>query len=95
MAVKCGIMTLIIVAILIIGYILIATGNVTNVNKAAVAMFMCTVGWVLYICYGSDFVMSQHPKEYSDFLAGAEPTSVAVKEYIAQDIFLKIGRAHV
>lgn len=94
MAVKCEIVTLIIVAILIIGYVLIATGNVTNVNKAAVAMFMGTVGWVLYICYGTDFVMSQHPREYTDFLAGAVPTSVAVKEYIAQNIFLKyVGKA--
>ena len=87
-------MTLIIVAILLIGYILIATETVTNVNKAAVAMFMCTVGWVLYICYGNDFVMSQHPQEYSNFLAGAVPTSVYVKQYIAQDIFLKyVGKA--
>ena len=54
-------MTLIIVAIIIIGYVLIATGNITNVNKAAVAMFVGTVGWVLYICFGTDFVMSQHP----------------------------------
>jgi Na+/H+ antiporter NhaD/arsenite permease-like protein len=87
-------MTLIIVAILLIGYALIATGNVTNVNKAAVAMFMCTLSWVLYICYGTDFVMSQHPGEYIDWLGGAVPTSVAVKEYIAQHIFLKyVGRA--
>ena len=87
-------MTLILVAILLIGYGLIATGNVTNVNKAAVAMFMGTVGWVLYICYGSDFVMSQHPSEYSDWLAGASPTSSTVKYYIAQNIFLKyVGRA--
>ena len=87
-------MTLIIVAILLIGYVLIATGNATNVNKAAVAMFMGTVGWVLYICLGSDYVMSQHPSEYTDWLAGASPTSSAVKYYIAQNIFLKyVGRA--
>lgn len=87
-------MTLIIVAILIIGYILISTGSMTNVNKAAVAIFMSAVGWVLYICYGTDFVMSQHPHEYTDFLAGAVPTSTAVKEYIAQNIFLKyVGKA--
>ena len=50
-------------------------------------------GWVLYICYGTDFVMSQHPSEYIDFLGGANPTSVAVKEYIAQNIYLKyVGR---
>lgn len=86
-------MTLVIVAIILIGYILIATGNVTNVNKAAVAMFAGTVGWVLYICYGTDFVMSQHPREYVDFLSGADPTGVSVKQFVAQNIFLKyVGR---
>jgi Na+/H+ antiporter NhaD/arsenite permease-like protein len=87
-------MTLIIVAILLFSYVLIATENITNVNKAAVAMFAGTVGWVLYICFGTDFVMSQHQNEYVNFLNGAVPTSMAVKEYIAQNIFLKyVGRA--
>lgn len=82
-------MTLVIVAILLIGCMLISTSSMTHVNKAAIAMFAGTVGWVLYICYGTDFVMSQHPKEYMDFLNGADSTSVTVKHYIAQNIFLK------
>ncbi len=87
-------MALIIIGILLVGYILIATENVTGVNKAAVTVFMCTVGWVLYISYGTDFVMSQHPAEYMAFLNGATPSSVAVKEFIATNVFLKyIGRA--
>ena len=87
-------MTLIIVAILLLAYILIATEVLTKVNKAAVAVFAGTVGWILYICYGTDFVMSQHPADYIDFLSGASPTSVVVKEYIAQNVFLKyVGRA--
>ena len=87
-------MTLIIVAIIIIGYGLIATGNITNVNKAAVAMFVGTVGWVLYICFGTDFVMSQHPGDYTSWLSGAVPNSVAVKHFIAENIFLLyVGRA--
>lgn len=87
-------MTLIIVIILFFSYVLLATEHITKINKAAVAMFAGTVGWVLYICYGTDFVMSQHQHEYINFLAGANPTSVAVKQYIAQNIFLKyVGRA--
>jgi len=50
-------MTLIIVAILLLGYVLIATENMTNVNKAAVAIFMGTVGGGLYVSYGTDFGM--------------------------------------
>lgn len=77
-----------------LAYTLIATEIMTKVNKAAVAVFAGTVGWILYISYGTDFVMSQHSAEYTDFLNGAVATSVAVKEYIAQNIFLKyVGRA--
>ncbi|MBR7066533.1 MAG: sodium:proton antiporter [Prevotella sp.] len=87
-------MTLIIVAILLLSFVLIATEHITNVNKAAVAIFAGTVGWVLYICYGTDFVMSEHQGEYVGFLNGAVATSTAVKQYIAQNIFLKyVGRA--
>ena len=55
-------MAYIIVSIVLVGYLLIATERLTNMNKAAVAIFIGTVGWVLYICYGTDFVMSQHPR---------------------------------
>ena len=75
-------MTLIIVAILLLAYLLIATENLTKMNKAAVAVFAGTVGWVLYISYGSDFVMSEHPTEYAAFLNGTAPTSATVKHKV-------------
>ena len=87
-------MTLIIVLLLIFGYLLIATSHMTGVNKAAIAMVIVTAGWVVYICWGADFVMSQHPHEYTEFLAGVEPSSNAVKYFIYDEIFLKyVGRA--
>src|SRR5574344_2420214 len=87
-------MALIIVGILLLGYLLIATESVTNVNKAAVAIFVCTVGWVLYISYGTDFVMSQHPAEYNNFLNSSVGTSHPIKVFISQNIFLKyVGKA--
>lgn len=87
-------MTIVIVTILIIGYFLIATEKYTNVNKAAVAIFVGTFGWILYICYGTDFVMSQHARDYMLFLDGAQPSSALVKQFIAQNIFLKyVGKA--
>ena len=87
-------MTLLVVILLILGYLLIATGHLTGVNKAAIAMFIGTVGWVVYICWGSDFVMSQHPHEYAEFLSGESSTSGAVKSYIYNDIFLRyVGQA--
>ena len=92
-------MTLVIVAILLTGFLLIATENITKVNRAAVAIFAGTVGWVLYICFGMDFVTSQHAYEYSHFLhpegMGEIPSSsVAVKNFICRFIFLPyVGRA--
>lgn len=87
-------MALVIIGIMLVGYLLVATESFTQVNKAAVAIFACTAGWVLYISYGADFVMSQHPTEYLNYLAGATSTSISVKEFIASNIFLKyLGKA--
>ncbi len=87
-------MTLIITCMLILGYLLIATGHLTGVNKAAIAMFIGTVGWVVYICWGMDFVTDIHPDDYTAFLNGAEPTSDAVKYFIHDNVFLyHVGRA--
>lgn len=87
-------MTLIIVCLMIVAFLLIATESLTKTNRAAVAIFAGTLGWVLYICYGTDFVMSQHPADFSNFLDGKQSTSVTVKEYIASNIFLKyVGTA--
>ena len=79
---------------LIISYLLIATGHLTRVNKSAIAVFLGTIGWVVYISWGTDFVMSQHPREYAEYLAGEEPSSNAVKYFIYNEIFLSyVGRA--
>ena len=87
-------MTLIIVILLILSYLLIATGHLTGVNKAAIAMFIGTVGWVVYICWGTDFVTDRHPDDYLEFLHGATPTSDAVKYFIHDNVFLYyVGRA--
>ena len=87
-------MTIVIIAIMLLAYILIATEKLTKVNKAAVAVFAGTVGWILYICYGTDYVTRFHGAEYAEFLHGSAATSVAVKHFIADNIFLKyVGRA--
>lgn len=87
-------MTLIIVSLLILAYLLIATGHLTGVNKAAIAMFLGTVGWVLYVSYGTDFVMQQHPEDYAEYLSGTTPTSETVKYFIYDNIFLTyVGKA--
>ena len=87
-------MTILITAILIVSLLFIATERQTHINKAAVAVFACTLGWVLYISFGADFVESHHMEGYQSFLAGIQPNSVAVKQYIAKHIFLPyLGQA--
>ena len=87
-------MTLIIVTMLLLAYLLIATGHLTGVNKAAIAMFLGTIGWVVYVCWGADFVMSQHPAEYIEWLGSSEPDSDKVKWFIYDHVFLKyVGKA--
>ena len=87
-------MTLIIVTMLLLAYLLIATGHLTGVNKAAIAMFLGTIGWVVYVCWGADFVMAQHPAEYIAWLGSSEPDSDKVKWFIYDHVFLKyVGKA--
>ena len=87
-------MTLIIVFLLIFGYLLIATGHLTGVNKAAIGMFIGTAGWVVYVCWGADFVVKLHAQEYVDFLNGQPASSEMVKYFIYENIFLKyVGKA--
>ena len=87
-------MTAIIVTMLILAYLLIATGHMTGVNKAAIAMFLGTIGWVVYVCWGQDFIMSQHPAEYAEWLSDSVPDSDNVKYFIYDHVFLKyVGEA--
>lgn len=87
-------MTLIIVLMFVAAYLLIATGHFTGVNKAAIAMFLGTAGWVVYVCYGTDFVMQQHPADYLEYLSGRTPNSESVKYFICENVFLKyVGKA--
>ncbi|MDE6808299.1 MAG: sodium:proton antiporter, partial [Prevotella sp.] len=87
-------MTLIIVLLLILSYLLIATGHLTGVNKSAIAIFLAAIGWVVYICWGTDFVMALHPGAYAEFLGDTEASSQNVKNFIYDSIFLKyVGKA--
>lgn len=79
----------IILSILAIGLILIATESVNRMNKAAVAMFIGVLCWLLYIGYGTSFVVSEHQIEFLSFLSNRPPNSHSVKAFIAGSIFLK------
>lgn len=83
-------MTVIIVTILFVGFFLIATERLTNINKTAVAIFIGTLGWMLYVGNGSDYIMEQHPEEYMIFLGNELSSGSMIKQFIAQNIFLNM-----
>ena len=72
--------TLIIVAILLAGFLLMSTRQINHVNRAAVAMFCGVTAWVVYIIHGADFLSLMPHRGY---VHGQET------EYIAENIIMK------
>ena len=81
-------MAVIILAILLIGLLLIATESLNHINKAAVAMLAGVCCWLLYIAYGTDFVVSEHPIEFLSYLTTHSVNANSIKGYISEHIFL-------
>ena len=78
----------IIITIITVGLLLIATENVNHINKAAVAMFMGVICWLLYIGYGTMFVVSEHQVDFLSYLTNHPIVGNSVKEFIADSIFV-------
>lgn len=82
-------MTIAIVVVILLGYLFIATEHITHVNKALVAIFCGTVGWVLFMCTGTSFINAVHAEEYQTFLDGMSHSVLLSKEFISEHIFLR------
>ena len=82
-------MAVVLFSIMLIGLLLIATEPLHHVNKAAVAMFFGVTCWLCYIVYGSSFVSEEYSSDYQTLLSQNVDTIVAVKQYIASNIFFK------
>lgn len=83
------IMTLIIIAVLFIGFLLMTTEHVNHINRATVAMVCGVVAWVIYLLQGTDFVNLMHHDEYVAFLAGREDSFDCIKEFVATSVIAK------
>ena len=85
-------MTIAILTLILIGYVLIANEHLTHINKATIALFAAVLGWILYVCMGTDFVLKMHGDEYSMWPAiPGLSQSLNVKQFIADNIFLRYG----
>ena len=87
-------MTLVIVAFMLIGFVLMSTEQLTHLNRAAVAMFCGVIACVLYMLQAGDYIQLMHPDEYDEFLAGSSSSTFFVKQFVADHILVKyIGEA--
>ncbi len=82
-------MTAIILCVILAGFLLIATESFHRINKAAVAMLMGVLCWMLYIGYGTDYVMQEHGTQFTDFLANTlNGNEHPAKLFIAENVFV-------
>lgn len=87
-------MTLIIVAVLLVGFCLMATEQIHHINRAAIAMVCGVIAWVVYLINGGDFVRLMHGGEYAEFLSGMDSTADSVKYFVSDHVLGKyIGEA--
>ncbi len=83
-------LTVIIVAVFLIGYACIALESGLKINKTATALLMCVVCWSLYMVGCSDYVKEFHADDFSRFFSafGLDDTVAAARQYVTQGILL-------
>ena len=82
-------MTAVILCVILAGFLLIATESFHRINKAAVAMLMGVLCWMLYIGYGTDYVLQEYNTKFSDFLANTlNGNEHPAKLFIAKNVFV-------
>ena len=82
-------MSFYILILFLIGLVLISTEQIHRANKAAVAMFVGVLCWIVYLCFGTDFVMAEHGQEFRAVLQDGNGGVENIKDFIAQNLFLK------
>lgn len=82
-------MTIAIGILMLFGYLLIATEHISNINKAATAMFVGVVGWILFMLTGTEYISTFHAEEWEEFVEGATVDWKLTHEFIAQNVFMR------
>ncbi len=73
--------TLIIVAILLAGYMLMSVDKINHINRGAVAMFTGVIVWIVYMLEGDSFINLMHPNEFHD--------DMPIHKFVADNIIMK------
>lgn len=80
-------MTIAILCLILFSYVLIANEHITHINKATIALFAAVVGWVLFMCTGTDFVLRMHGSDFAEYAGGGPTSSLLTKQFIASHVF--------
>lgn len=73
--------SLIIVAILVGGYLLMSIDKINHINRGAVAMFTGVIVWLVYMLRGGDFLSLMHPHEFSQ--------GMLIHKFVAENIIMR------
>lgn len=84
-------LTIVIVAVFLIGYGSIALESVLKVNKTATALLMCVICWSLYMLGCSDYVAEFHAEDFSRFLSAFQfgDSDAAARQFVTSGILLE------
>ena len=103
-------LTSIIVAVFFLGYLCITLEDVLKVNKAAVALLMCVICWVLYTTGAAQYLSAEVLQSIGDGSVAQYVSEHSLREHLGEitetlfflmgamtvvEVIDKIGRAHV
>ena len=82
-------MTLIIVAVVLFGFILMTTEQAHHINRATIAMVSGVAAWVIYMVNGGQFVQLMHPSDYASFMSSGMSSSDSIKFFISEHVITR------
>lgn len=82
-------MTLIIVAVVLFGFILMTTEQAHHINRATIAMVSGVAAWVIYMVNGGQFVQLMHPSDYASFMSSGMSSSDSIKYFISEHVITR------
>ena len=82
-------MTLIIVAVVLFGFILMTTEQAHHINRATIAMVSGVAAWVIYMVNGGQFVQLMHQSDYASFMSSGMSSSDSIKYFISEHVITR------
>ena len=84
-------LTIVIVAVFLIGYGCIALESGLKINKTATALLMCVICWSLYMIGCPDYVAEFHSEDFARFFSAfhLDDSDAAARQFVTQGLLLE------